>query len=284
MPQTAKRQGYQPKPSKDGKKPPLPTTGSGVTPARRSSKRGTALAIHQPQPPRSSLEMIAQAARDPSVDVKKLEALLDLQERIEKRDQEKAFNIAMKVAQEQIPPVLKDRNNPATSSKYSTLEKVNKTIMPVILNNGFTLSFGSGAPRIPDHYLVTCVLSHISGHSRSYEADVPADVEGMKGAKNKSATQGFGSSMSYGRRYLTLMIFNIVPTDKEDNDGNTQVTEAEIILISAKQFTALNDKLENVKADKRKFCEHFRIDGLAKLPAKRFFEAIGMLDQRESGK
>jgi hypothetical protein len=49
-------------------------------------------------------------------------------------------------------------------------------------------------------------LSHTAGHSRHYQADVPIDNTGPKGAQNKTMTHGFGSALSYGRRYLKLLI------------------------------------------------------------------------------
>jgi hypothetical protein len=44
-------------------------------------------------------------------------------------------------------------------------------------------------------------------------------MTGPKGNQNKTATHGFGSTMSYGRRYLICLIFNITLTN-EDQDGN----------------------------------------------------------------
>jgi hypothetical protein len=41
----------------------------------------------------------------------------------------------------------------------------------------------------------------------------------MRGSPNKTAIHGFGSAMSYGRRYLLLLIFNLAMRH-EDNDGN----------------------------------------------------------------
>ena len=49
--------------------------------------------------------------------------------------------------------------------------------------------------------------------------DLALDGVGLKGNPNKTAVQASGSTISYGRRYLKLMVFDVVLTN-EDNDGN----------------------------------------------------------------
>lgn len=162
--------------------------------------------------------MIERLATNKDVDVEKLERMLAMQERILAKQGEMAFNEAMKQCQEEMPSILRNKDNSQTNSRYADLEAVNNAIVPVYTKHGFSLSFGTADCSVAGHYRMTCLVSHTGGHSRPYQADIPIDAAGIKGAANKTGTHAFGSTMSYGRRYVTLMIFNLTLTN-EDNDG-----------------------------------------------------------------
>lgn len=177
-------------------------------------------AKHEPRPQSDALiAVIDRAAANPDIDVEKMERLLAMQERILDRNAEVAFNEAMRAAQEEMPKVLRNKRNDQTNSNYADLEKVNDIIVPVYVKHGFSLSFGTADTQLPGHIRITCLVSHVAGHSRPYFCDMPLDIAGIKGNQNKTPTHAHGSTMSYGRRYLTLLIFNITLTN-EDNDGN----------------------------------------------------------------
>jgi len=172
----------------------------------------------QPDEARSLVQVIARAASDPSVDVAKMERLLAMHERITGLNAEKQFNEAMRAAQEEMPKVVRDASNESTRSRYARLETVSKAMGPVIAKHGFSMSFGTAdCPREGSERIV-CIVSHVGGHSRQYQADVPLDSTGMKGVQNKTGTHAFGSTMSYGRRYLKLMIFDVSLVN-EDTDA-----------------------------------------------------------------
>lgn len=171
--------------------------------------------------PVNLIEIISRVASDPNCDIDKMERLLQMQERLVEREAEIAFNEAMQAAQLDMPQVLRDAKNDQTNSKYARLETIDKTIKPVIAKHGFSMSFGTEDSPNKDHYRVTCIVSHIGGFSRNYHADIPADNAGMKGTKNKTNTHAFGSSMSYGRRYLKLLIFDIATSDDDGNAADT---------------------------------------------------------------
>lgn len=172
----------------------------------------------QVQPATTMLSIIARAAADPAVDLDKMERLLAMQERLVARDAELAFNSAMRDVQSKVRYVQKDAKNPSTNSTYTRLETLNKAIVPVATEAGFSLSFGTADCPMADALRITCTVLHSGGHSRLYQCDVPIDMLGAKGNPNKTKTHGYGSSLSYGRRYLTLLIFNI--STGEDDDGN----------------------------------------------------------------
>lgn len=249
----------------------------------KARKPSTAVAIRQPDlpPPANMMQVIARASADKRVDVPKMRELIALQERIEDRNAQIAFDEALTAAQAEIHPIVKDAKNASTSSMYARLETISRAIDPVAVRHGFSMSWGTGVSHLAGHYRVTCILAR-AGHRREYFADVPADNIGMKGNPTKTATHGMGSAMSYGRRYLKMMMFNAVIVG-EDDDGIT-AGDIGMVPIDEKQFKQLNDKLENVGADKIKFCSMFGIDGVAKLPRKHFEAAMLLLKQREQVK
>ena len=166
----------------------------------------------------SLLAVIERAATNPNIDVEKMERLLDMQERIIAREAEQDFNAAMAQLQAELPAVVRDAENSSTGSRYAKLETIARAIMPKITGQGFSLSYGTDNCPLDDHYRVTCLVSHIGGHTRRYHADVPTDLTGLKGNPNKTRTHAFGSTMSYGRRYLLCLIFNVTLVN-EDDDG-----------------------------------------------------------------
>jgi hypothetical protein len=220
------------------------------------------------------INVIARAASDPNTDVDKLERLLAMQERVLEREAERTFNAAMRAAQDAIKPVLKNRKNKETHSSYADLEQISKLIDPVIHEQGFSLSFGTADCPYPNHYRVTCAVSHTGGFTRNYQADVPIDNKGPKGAQNKTDTHGFGSALSYGRRYLKLLIFDIATTD---DDGRAAGNGGPI---NEEQVKVLNGLADAVNADKAKLCEYLKIASLPELPALKYNDTIHLLEQK----
>lgn len=164
------------------------------------------------------MEVIAAASRDPQVDISKMKELLAMKERIDAQAASTAFNVAMRDAQAEIPAVLRDSQNEHTRSRYAKLEAIDAQIRPIYTRHGFSLSFNS--PTTDDSGVtVSCTAFHASGHSRDYQLSGSLDGAGSQGKSNKTNIQALGSTVTYLRRYLTCMIFNVVLTN-EDNDGN----------------------------------------------------------------
>jgi hypothetical protein len=224
--------------------------------------------------PANILDVIARAANDPATDVSKMEKLLEMYERIAGKNAEVAFNASMKAAQEEMPKILRNKENQQTNSRYADLEKVNAAIVPVYTKQGFSLSFGTADCPLPGHYRVTCLVSHVGGHSRGYQADIPADMTGMKGNQNKTATHGFGSTMSYGRRYLTLLVFNITLTN-EDTDG-IQGGET----LNDEQIANIEALITETASDKAKFLRYLKVESLDVIPAKNYSAVVKLLEAK----
>jgi hypothetical protein len=220
------------------------------------------------------LAVIARAAKDPTVDVDKMERLFAMQERVLARDAEQRFNEAMAAAQKEMPQIKRGGKNATTNSTYAELDAMSEAMLPVIAKHGFSLSFGTDVSPLPNHYRVTCDVSHIGGHTRTYNADVPSDLTGMKGTPNKTSTHAFGSTLSYGRRYLKMLIFDVATTDDDGRAASSgeKITDA--------QFASIDALINETETDRVKFCRAYRIGQVADLPVAKFAEAFELLQQK----
>lgn len=167
----------------------------------------------------SLMEVIMRAAKDKDMDVGKLDRLLDMHQRMCAVEAEQKFNVALTKAQAEMPMVIKKSVNPQTGSKYAKLEAVKIAIAPKISEHGFSLMFSEGKSDNPLKIRVLCDIRHDGGHSIQRHLDLSPDDTGQKGMPSKTKIHGEGSTFSYGCRYLTTMIFNIIIIG-EDNDGN----------------------------------------------------------------
>lgn len=222
------------------------------------------------------LAVIARAATDPNVDVDKMERLFAMQERVMARDAEQRFNEAMAAAQKEMPQIKRGGKNETTRSTYAELDAMSEAMLPVIAKHGFALSFGTDVSPLPGHYRVTCDVSHVAGHTRNYVADVPSDLTGMKGTPNKTSTHAFGSTLSYGRRYLKMLIFDVATTD---DDGRAASSGEKI---SEGQLSTIETLIHQTNSDRVKFCRAYRINQVADLPVAKFPEAFDLLQQKLS--
>ena len=160
-----------------------------------------------------------QTALEKGVDADSLEKLLNMQERVLDRQAEQSYSQSMVSVQSEQPIILQNRTNDQTRSSYADMGQILKQITPVYTKAGFALSFGEGVPTNPGEVRVTCEVMHSQGFSKEYFVDVPLDIEGIKGNRNKTNVHGTASAISYGQRYLTKLIFNLNTGD--DDDGNS---------------------------------------------------------------
>lgn len=216
---------------------------------------------------------LLERAIEKGVDPDSLSKLVALQERILDRQAEQDFAVAMRQTQAAIQPVLKDRRNSQTDSNYATLEALNKAVVPVYTQYGFSLSFGTEDSPTEGYIRIVCDVFHIGGHTRRYHFDLPLDDAGMGGKTNKTKVHASGSTLSYGRRYLTMLVFNVSTTD--DTDGNMPAA-----LITEEQEADLRALAQEVGADLEKFCQWFRVEKLADIRAENYSRAVKGLEAK----
>jgi hypothetical protein len=188
---------------------------------------------------------LREAALNPAVDADKMEKILNMQERILDRSAKDAFTRAFDQMQGLLPHINKRgqivNNSGAVQSRYAKWEDLHRAVMPVLHQFGFTLSFRVGEVEGKSGILtVNAILTHVEGHTvESGAMPLPADASGAK-----NAVQGVGSTMSYGKRYTTIAILNIVTEDDADGrppeGGDEAVNKAEELLKAEAETAAGN--------------------------------------------
>jgi len=183
-------------------------------------------AMPAPQPA-TLMQALAVAAADPRMDIAKVKELWAMHKEMMDREAAQAFADALAQAQSRIQPVARDRRNDHTKSMYATLAAIVDEVTPIVSAEGLAVSFDTFNPE-RDKELpplaqgwvrVIAIVSHRGGYARKYHLDGPLDDAGKDGTKNKTGIQAMGSTVSYLRRYLVCMIFNVATAD--DNDGNS---------------------------------------------------------------
>lgn len=234
--------------------------------------------------PQNMLAVIAQAASNPAVDVAKMQALLDMQAALEKEQARKAFTEAFVQMQAQLPEIrtdgrieirAKDNAGQRTgevqqATPYATFQNIMRVVRPILSEHGFALSF-STEPGADGRISVNGILDHVQGHQRTTQFPLPAETSG-----SKNNVQGWGSSLSYGKRYATISLLNIVSNSKEDEDRDGH---AEVALVSADGIVTLKEKLQAAGLTEAKFCEGFKIKAIGALPEREYEEAIRRIER-----
>lgn len=237
-------------------------------------------AIAEPHAPSTLVAFLARAVHDPAVDVSKLEAIYRMQRELVADERRAAFHRAMNAVQSEMQAVVRNAFNDQTRSKFATLEAVDAAIRPVYAKHGFALSF-TETPSDAVEMKVTCIVSR-DGHAETYFLSALSDTVGPQGKANKTHVQGVGSSVSYLRRYLVCMIFNIA-LKGDDNDGNRPGNGAandtgEVLGRAA--IDLLAGLIAETKTDERKLLAHMGFPDLTMIkdvPARDFARMKNLL-------
>jgi hypothetical protein len=147
--------------------------------------------------------MIERAAKDPAVDLAKLQRMLELRSAEHARQAAHTYRAAMAACQADVDPVRANCSNPQTRSRYADLAALDGAIRPVHTAHGFSLSFDTIASERPDYVRIVCKVYHSGGHCETHGLDVPVDGVGAKGGQVMTKVHALGSGCTYARRYLT---------------------------------------------------------------------------------
>lgn len=223
------------------------------------------------------VSILSRLVMDPSLPVERAERVFamyyEAQDRARQQAREdaaeearRAYFAAKSECQKELPVVTRNQRNKHTNSNYADLAAIEEQAMPIIHKYGFGVTFQPCGYNELGELKIKWQISHSGGHVESDIAGIPVDGAGAKGGINKTGTQAFGSTATYGRRYLLCMLFNISTGD--DRDGNK--VEDSSATITAEQRDELQNLIEQLGWNVPDYCAWLEIDALTDLASMYF--------------
>lgn len=216
--------------------------------------------VVQPEPPVAVVEqgpvnmlsVIMQLARDSSVDVTKLSALLSMQERMEARDAEKQFNAGLARIQAKAPRIPKngivklgEKNGREQSYNFANWEDMDTIVSPLLREEGFTVTFSEEAS--DQNGIRWAATWRAFGHSEKNLITLPADT-----GAGRNPLQARGSTNSYAKRYLTEDFLKLV-REGTDDDGKRGGT----IYVRPEQAVQMRELCSAAERNEDRFLEQY---------------------------
>lgn len=175
------------------------------------------VATQQDHVPANSPMGMMMAAMKQGATLEQVEKMMDLQERWEGREAEKAYNDALAAFKAEAVEVIKRKTVDFTSQKgrthykHAELSDVVEAVGPALSKHGFAWSWKT--EQINGLVRVTCILKHRQGHSDSVALEASPDQSG-----NKNSIQAISSTVTYLQR-TTLKSITGVSEKGDDTDG-----------------------------------------------------------------
>lgn len=148
---------------------------------------------------------------------------------------------ALAKAQTEMSKATKDVSNEFFKSKYADLSNVMDACLPALNNNGIALIQPTWRDNTGKDYVKTILLHGETG--ATLECAVPLII-------GKNDMQGYGSAVTYARRYGLMSMAGIAP---EDDDGNAAAKAAPKYCSSAqmkRQLLEIEADLVDAKSER----------------------------------
>lgn len=221
--------------------------------------------------------MIERIVMDPSADLDKLERMLAMKERLDAQLAKVSFATAISAARAEIPPIMKDATVDFQTSKgrthyqHETLAGIAKVIDPILSAHGLSYRYRTGQDG--GAVSVTCIISHMDGHSEETTLSGAPDQSG-----SKNSFQAVGSAVTYLQRYTLKAALGLSAAADDDGQAATSRPGAQqSVAVSPEQFIALRDKIEEAGVPVEKVCGMAGVASLEQFPAADFGAAMRKL-------
>lgn len=235
----------------------------------------TTVEKHAPESGESTLlAIIDRASKDLNCDINKMQSLLDMHYQILDRQDTAEFSQAMSAASGEIPQIGKNGHVSLGGKggyNFTRWEDMDSLVRPILSEHGLRLSFTT---RSAENGMKTVIgtVTHTNGKSQSAEIDLPLDT-----GQGRNALQAFGSSISYGKRYCTEMLLNIVRTN-EDTDGVSSAPARQLAkTISPAQKNEIITFLERLQIGPEKILAYLSVKTVDDIPASQFKRVMDYL-------
>ena len=182
-----------------------------------------------------------------------------------------ALSAALSKAQGEFDHAKKDVKNEFFKSKYADLASVIDAARVALSKNG--LAVIQPTQTINGELTLVTILSHSSGEWIRGEYPIKP---------TKQDPQGFGSAMTYARRYAFSAITGIA---SEDDDGNAasqgkSTPQKPVGIVTNEQAVEIDMLMRSVGADRAKFLEVVKAESVETIPAANYSLAIELLNKK----
>lgn len=187
----------------------------------------------------------------------------------------KEISAALVRAQKAFGPALKSSSNPHFKSRYADLAACVEAVIDALNENGIALI--QKTDLCEDGAIVETTFIHESGETMSAgKLHVPA---------SKQDAQGYGSALTYARRYSLMAACGIAP---EDDDGNAATAAAPQRVAmqrlqptaGANEIAAITTLASAVGIHMDAICASYGIQSLDQLPLNKVGEVIARLQKK----
>ena len=242
-------------------------------------------ATEAPPPPSAraadpNLALFMAAARDPQVDVAKLERLMALRKEVEEDSRKRAFYAALALAKGEFGPILKTRTvdyphkerddregGGRTKYTYEQFADIGAVVDPILGKYG--LSYRHKTVQAGGKLIVTCILSHADGYS---EENTLEGIEDKSGQKNPN--QSVGSTVTYLQRYTLKQAIGVGA--KNDDDGMS--SEDADPMITADDAVYIEQLITDTGGDRDRLLKTVKAENVADMRASQFKQAAWLLE------
>ena len=200
----------------------------------------------QPEPPQRQLAIagnthtgIMLSLMDRGASLEQIEKMMDLVERNEKREAEKAYNdslagfksLNIKIIKRKVVDYTTQRGR--TTYKHAELDDVVQAVGPGLSEHGFAWSWKT--KQEAGTITVACVLRHKLGHSEQVSLSADADASG-----GKNGIQAIISTTTYLQRHTLKQICGVAESGEDDDGANEpEAPEIPADLLSAAREAAM---------------------------------------------
>lgn len=222
------------------------------------------------------ISVIERAAKDPSVDMDKMERLLAMAERLEAREAEKQFAVAFAALQSEMPQVDAVQSVPNRDGSvrfmFAPYQEIMAQVRPLLQKHGFTVSFSSEIK--DDRVIQYCTVQHTGGHKRMNQ--FMAKIAG--GPPGSSGAQADGAASTYAKRQALSDALNIVVN--KDTDGMPDDARDEGHPISFTQIQTLKEMVKETESDEKYFLRFAGAATYEEIGSKRYAGLFAELQKK----
>ncbi|MHB1799627.1 MAG: ERF family protein [Vulcanimicrobiaceae bacterium] len=220
---------------------------------------------------------LLQMAVARGADIDKLEKLMELQLKWEANEARKAYMNAMAAFKASPPKLVKNKHVKFTTQKgvteydHATLDSIVEIVGAALSAQGLQHSWRT--EQLDGGLIkVTCILTHILGHTESTSLQGGRDESG-----GKNNIQAVGSTVSYLQRYTLLAITGLATGDMDD-DGKQSEPVERITPQQAADLYALIDQAGGFDEDALdRFLRYLKVDTIEEIGVAGYADACAQV-------